>query len=203
MKEKVKNISPDPKELPPLKKRGTCIYIQDVFVIAEILKSLFDIIEKGKTGSGRKISSEKSRKLSQQEATKIMKEVASYIYFETVKQIWEYSEGDLSENDARKVLDTVSSYVFYSYGIDNLPEKLEEYQRAENPILQVSRNLQKILRKNHGDMAEAVEIATIITGITTHTLFEGIGRMFKLSEKQMAELIEDFFVNYYPRFTKK
>ena len=188
MEEKGRKISPDPRELPPLKKRGICIYIQDVFVITETLKSIFSLIEK-------------ERKLPQKEATKIMQEVASYIYFETVKQIWEYQEGNLSENDAHKVLDVVSSYFFYSYYIDNLPAKLEEYKRAENPIEQVSRNILKIARKK--DTGMLMEAVITIAGTTIHSLFPGIRRMFNLSEREMAEIIEDFFVNYYPRFIKK
>ena len=55
----------------------------------------------------------------------IRKEVASYVYFETVEQIWKYGEGDLSENEAQKVLDFVSTQFANSHHIDNLPEKLE------------------------------------------------------------------------------
>lgn len=143
------------------------------------------------------------KKLSQEEAVKVMKEVASYIHFETVRQTWQYGEGELSEDDARDVLDTISSYVYYTYYIDNLSSKLEEYQSAENPIEKVSRNLEKIARGKHADILEQVEIAAITEAITTPALFDGIRRMFMLSEQQMAELIEDFFVNYYPRLIAK
>ncbi len=194
MKERSRNISPDPKELPPLKKRGICIYVQGVFTIAAILKSLFDIFQKGFIFK---------RKLSQEKATEIMQEVASYVYFETVKQIWEYQGGDLPENDAREVLDVVSSYFLYSYHVNNLQKKLEEYQRAENPIELVSRNIVKIARDNAVDLTEMLDVSVTITSVTTHVLFDGIRRMFELSEENMAELIEDFFVNYYPRMTRK
>mgnify|MGYP001090196645 CR=1 FL=1 len=187
MKEKGEKFIPDPRELPLLEKRGICIYIQDVFIIAPTLMSVFDIIEK-------------ERKIFPQETTKIMKEVASYIYFETVKQISEYHEEDLPENDVRRVLDVISSYFYYSYHIDNLPEKVEEYRRAENPIEQASRNILKIVRRNSIDTEELFEISTTIADITIHTLFDGIRRMFKLSENEVGELIEDFFVNYYPKF---
>lgn len=198
MKEKGKKLSPDPSELPSLEKRGICIYIQDAFVIAKILKHLFDLLEKGKVPSGKKLSLQKERKLSQEEVTRIMKEVASYIYFETVKQIWEYQEGDLPENDAREILDIISSYFYYSYDIDSLPKKLEEYRRAKNPFEHFSRNIVEIAR----DREAGMEIAVLIAGSTSYMLYDGIRRMFNLSENEMAELIEDFFVNYYPRFIK-
>ena len=190
MKEKSRKISPDTRELQPFKKKGICIYIKDEFIIAEILKSLFETIGEEK-------------KLSKEEDTLIMKEVASYIYFETVKQIWEYREGDLPENEARKVLDVVSTYFAHSYHIDNLPEKLEEYRRAENPLLQVSTNIRKIAKGKLNNCIEQWHIAVDIAGAVKYFLFDGIRQVFRLSETEMAEAIEDFFVNYYPKFIEK
>ena len=139
-----------------------------------------------------------SKKLSQKEATKVMKEVASYIYFETVKQIWEYQEGNLPENDARKVLDVISSLFYEGHHIDNLPEKLDEYRSVENPLERLSRNILKIVRGKRVDIAESAEISIDIAGITIHYLFAGIRRMFEVSEEEMDGLIENFVVNYYP-----
>jgi len=188
MGEKSGRISPDPRELPSFKKKGICIYIKDVLIIAEILKSLFETIGEEK-------------KLSKKEDALIRKEVASYIYFETVEQIWKYQEGDLPENEARKVLDVVSTYFAHSYHIDNLPEKLEEYRRAENPLWQVSRNIGKIA-KRHGALLQG-HIAVDISGAVKYFLIDGIRLAFRLSETEMAEAIEDFFVNYYPKFIEK
>ncbi|MGB2800576.1 MAG: hypothetical protein WBC82_12125 [Dehalococcoidia bacterium] len=190
MKKMAKNIGPNSEQLSPIEKRGACLYAQDVILTDHILKELFSVFEKGEW--------EKSKKLSQKEATKVMKEVVNYIYFETVKQIWEYQEGGLPENDARKVLDAVSSLFYEGHHIDNLREKLEEYRSVENPIYSVSRNILRIVRGKDIDIAELSEISIIILDITIHYLFTGIRRMFEVSEEEMNGLIENFFVNYYP-----
>jgi len=184
-------LSPDPRELPLLTKRGICIYIRGIAHIAPILKVLFDLL------GGKSKWSLYRGKLSSEKAREIMKEVASYIYFETVKQIWEYGEGNLRKNDARKVLDVVSSYYGDTYGIDNLPEKLREYGRVENPIEHVSSNVERIARGENADITEQLQISGYIVGGTIY-LFDGIGQMFELSEEEMAGLIEEYFTQYVP-----
>lgn len=193
---KAGKLSTNPKELPTLTKRGICIYILEVDIISRILKDLFTLLEKGTFIFKKKLSPDKSNK--------IMKEVASYIYFETVKQIWEYQEGDLPEQDARRLLDVISNYFYYSYHIDNLADKLEEYRRAKNPVEYVSRNIQKIVE--HRNVKEQFLIAVKVGGIVANpefNLFDCIREMFKLSDAEMAETIEDFFLNVYPRLIKQ
>lgn len=196
MNQKGGKLSPDPKELPTLTKRGICIYILEVDIVSRILKELFTLLEKG--------ASIFKKKLPQEKSTKIMQEVASYIYFETVKQIWEYQEGDLPEDDARQLLDVISNYFYHSYYIDGLTDKLEEYRRAKNPIEHVSRNIEKIVE--HRDVQEQFLIAVQVGGWTAnpeYNLFDCIREMFKLSDAEMAEIIEDFFLSVYPRLIKQ
>jgi len=193
---KGEKLSPDPKELPTLTKRGICIYILGVDIISRILKELFSLLEKGTFPFKKKMSQEKS--------TKIMKEVASHIYFETVKQVWEYQEGNLPEDDARRLLDVISNYFYYSYYIDSLADKLEEYRKAKNPIEHVSRNIQKIVE--HRDVQEQLLIAAQFAAWIAnpkYNLFDCIREVFKLSDAEMAEIIEDFFLNVYPRLIKQ
>ena len=184
MNQKGGKLSPDPKELPTLTKRGICIYILDRDIISRISKDLFTLLEKRAFIFKKKLPQEKS--------TKIMKEVASYVYFETVKQVWVYHEGDLPEDDARQLLDVISRY--FSIHIDNLTEKLQEYRKAENPIEHISRNIQKIVE--HRDVREQFLIAAEFaawTGNPEYNLFDCIREVFKLSDAEMAERIEDFF----------
>lgn len=196
MNQKGGKLSPDPKELPTLTKRGICIYILEVDIISRILKELFTLLEKGAFIFKKELSQEKS--------TKIMKEVASYVYFETVKQVWEYQEGDLPEDDAHQLLDVISNYFYHSYHIDNLIDKLEEYRKAENPIEHFSRNIERIVE--HRDVREQFLIAAEVGGWianSEYNLFDCIREMFKLSDAEMAEIIEDFFLNVYPRLIKQ
>lgn len=189
-------LSPNPKELPTLTKRGICIYILEVDIISRILKELFALLEKGAFIFKKRLSQEKS--------ANIMKEVSSYIYFETVKQIWKYQEGNLPEDDARQLLDVYSKHFLHSYGIDNLIDKLEEYRKAKNPIEYVSRNIQKIVE--HRNVQEQLLIAVQVGGIVANpefNLFDCIREMFKLSDAEMAETIEYFFLNVYPRLIKQ
>ena len=195
MNQKGGKLSPDPKELPTLTKRGICIYILDRDIISRISKDLFTLLEKRAFIFKKKLPQEKS--------TKIMKEVASYVYFETVKQVWVYQEGDLPEDDARQLLDVLSNCFHQFYGIDNLNKKLEEYKKAENPIEHVSRNIETIVE--HRDIREQFFILAEFAAITTseYNLFDCIREMFKLSDAEMVEIIEDFFLNVYPRLIKQ
>ena len=195
MNQKGGELSPDPKELPTLTKRGICIYILEVDIISRILKDLFPLLEKGRFIFKKKLSQEKS--------TKIMKEVASYVYFETVKQVWEYQEGDLPEDDARQLLDVLSNYFCHSYHIDNLTDKYEEYRKAKNPIEHVSRNIEKIV--GYRDVDEQFLIVAEFAAWTgsEYSLSDCIREMFKLSDAEMAEIIEDFFLHVYPRLIKQ
>lgn len=184
------------KELPSPQKRGMCIYIQEFFILGQILKDLFNLLEKRKFIF--------KRKLSQEAKIQIMKEIASYIYFETVKQIWEYGEGNLFEEDAREVLDTISTRFFYTYDIRNLPDKLEEYNKAENPMEHVSRIVLQII--GNEDITKQMEVANELAGWTAnpeYNLFDAIKEKLELSEPVMTEIIEDFFDNYYPQFIGK
>jgi len=189
------NDSREEKELIPFVKRGSCIAIQGVVVIAYILRDLYSFFEKKKKwGLVRK-------KLSQEEATKIMKEAASYIYFETVKQISEYQEGNLPAHGASAILDFISGAFSSLYDIDNLSERLEEYRGVENPTYHVSKNTLKIARGKDVDALELMEISIEITGSITFMLFDGIRRMFELSEKDMDGVILDFYTNHFPKIS--
>ena len=125
----------------------------------------------------------------------IRKEVASYVYFETVEQIWKYGEGDLSENEAQKVLDFVSTQFANSHHIDNLPEKLEEYRRTENPLWQVSRNIGKITKTD--DIVKLMHQLIDIQGNVIFLLFDGIRWVFGLSETEMADVIDSYVLSSY------
>jgi len=207
MQEEDKRLS---LELSSLEKRAACIYIHGAFVIAQLFQKLFDYFEKGKTEDGVNRRGE-MRKLSAEEANGIAKEVASYIYFSTVKQVWEYRTGGLSEDDAKELLDHISTLFCTTYylGIDSLQGlekhervknpmlqgKLEEYGRVENPMEQFSRNILKALKEK--DMRDLMVIVIMVTATDMYTLLPGISRMFTLSESEMAGLIEDYFMNYY------
>lgn len=183
------HMKPDTKDLSLLSKRGICIYVQCAFVINHLLNRLFRFFDE-------------RHKLSREHDTQLMKELASYVYFETVKQMWEYQEGSLSEKDAREVLDVVSTCFFHTYGLDNLEEKLTEYQSAENPTYVVGRNIVRTVTGS-SDIRDMMMVSIDITAAMIHVFFDELRRMFELSEADMAELIEDFFVNHYPQMTEQ
>lgn len=189
-------ISPDPREVPTPAKRGTCIYILEVDIILRLLKDLSELLEKRVLIFKRKLSPQKS--------DEIVKEVASYICFETVKQVWAYHEGGLPENDTRELLRVLSDCFRQFYGIDSLSKKLEEYMKAENPIEHVSGNIEAIVE--HTNIEEKLLIAAhfaAIIGNPEYNLSDCIKEVFALSDSQMVEMIEDFFLNVYPRLIKR
>lgn len=198
MKEKSKKLTPDPRGFPLFKKIGICIFIQGVFVETKIISFLFHFIE-----------NEKKKELSQEEATEIMKEVASYIFFRTIEQVEIYRQKEsLPEDDMHNILDVVLSYFHHTYYIDNFPEKIEEYSSVVSPLILLSTKIENIVNKGKSIITDHMQITLIIKEAIKSFLpigetSKGIARIFKLSEEKMAELIEDFFVNVYPRLIER
>lgn len=193
----------DPKQLPMIDKRGICLYLKGVEVIGYTMKSLIDFYENGRLGGDPKHSSAANKKLSQQEGAALTKETASYICFEIVKQVWHDRVGELCEDDIDRVLDIVTRYIRFSYGVEDLQEKLDDYGDGTNQFEKVGRNIRKIVRGETEDAVEEKEMTVLFTGITVYMLHEGLKSMFELSEEQMATIIDDFFTKHYPRFIKR
>jgi hypothetical protein len=193
----------DPKQLPLIDKRGICLYLKGVEVIGYAMKSLVDFFENGRLGGDPKHSSAPSKKLSQQEGAALTKETASYICFEIVKQVWHDRVGELCEDDIDRVLDIVTRYIRFSYGVEDLQEKLDDYGDGTNQFEKVGRNIRKIVRGETEDAVEEKEMTVLFTGITVYMLHEGLKSMFELSEEQMATIIDDFFTKHYSKFIKR
>lgn len=193
----------DPKQLPLIDKRGICLYLKGVEVIGYAMRSLTDFYENGRLGGDPKHSSAPNKKLSQQEGAALTKETASYICFEIVKQVWHDRVGELCEDDIDRVLDIVTRYIRFSYGIEDLQEKLDDYGDGTNQFEKVGRNIRKIVRGETEDAVEEKEMTVLFTGITVYMLHEGLKSMFELPEEQMATIIDDFFTKHYSKFIKR
>ncbi|MFA5055205.1 MAG: hypothetical protein WC562_03405 [Dehalococcoidia bacterium] len=193
----------DPKQLPLIDKRGICLYLKGVEVIGYAMRSLTDFYENGRLGGDPKHSSAPNKKLSQQEGAVLTKETASYICFEIVKQVWHDRVGELCEDDIDRVLDIVTRYIRFSYGVEDLQEKLDDYGEGTNQFEKVGRNIRKIVRGETEDAVEEKEMTVLFTGITVYMLHEGLKKMFELSEEQMATIIDDFFTKHYSKFIKR
>lgn len=193
----------DPKQLPLIDKRGICLYLKGFEVIGYAMRSLTDFYENGRLGGDPKHSSAPNKKLSQQDGAALTKETASYICFEIVKQVWHDRVGELCEDDIDRVLDIVTRYIRFSYGVEDLQEKLDDYGDGTNQFEKVGRNIRKIVRGETEDAVEEKEMTVLFTGITVYMLHEGLKSMFELPEEQMATIIDDFFTKHYSKFIKR
>ena len=191
------------KEMPLLDKRGMCLYLKGVEVIGFAVRGLIDYFENGKLGGDPKHSTAANKKLSPQEIAALTKEMASYFCFEIVKQVWQDRVGELCEDDMDKVLNIVTNHVRFSYDLPDLTEKIDLYGDGSNQFDAAARNIQRIVKGDDAPADEAQELSLLVSGITIFMLHEGLKRMFELPEGDMEGVIEDFFVNYYPKFFKQ
>ena len=179
---------------PHLEKRGKCLFIQGAYTAYElVVKKIRPILE----GKGT-ISQAEPIELTDEQFFKIAKELASYIYYEIAARIWEYKWGDLNDNDAQKVLDFAAREFVQSFHIQNINKKLDEYRQAHNHLYCASTNIMEIAG-NKDDVGELMEsFITIAAGIK-FVLTERMKATFKMTEKEMTELIEAFYSNIFPK----
>ncbi|MEA1958144.1 MAG: hypothetical protein U9N44_00495 [Chloroflexota bacterium] len=203
MSEDAGKLNFDVKEMPLLDKRGMCLYLKGVEVIGFAVRGLIDYFENGKLGGDPKHSAAANKKLSPQEIAALTKEMASYFCFEIVKQVWQDRVGELCEDDTDRVLNIVTNHVRFSYDLPDLTEKIDLYGDGSNQFDAAACNIQRIVRGDDAPADEAQELSLLVSGITIFMLHEGLKRMFELSEGEMEGVIEDFFVNYYPKFFKQ
>jgi len=148
-----------------------------------MMKDISDYFQLGKWG--------KKKILNQKEISSVIEELSYYVYYQTVLQIWECQEGRLSEEDARKVLDDIASILRDSCHINNVPEKLEEFRRADNDLYQLARNITRILgRKSIHDI---MEVLIPIAGRVQFELFDRVRLAFSMTEDEIDDFLKDFW----------
>jgi len=193
----------DVKEMPPLDKRAMCIYLKCLEVTGIAVRSMIDYFENGSLGGETKRSAAPSKKLVPEEIAGLTREMAGYFCFEIVKQIWHDRVGELCESDIDKVLNIVTNHVRFSYDIPDIAERIDRYGDGGNQFDAAARNIQRIVRGDGALADEARELSLLVSGVTMFMLHEGLKHMFELSEGEMEAVIEDFFLNHYPKFFKQ
>ncbi len=181
MKEKFKKINPSPKEFSFFEKAGICIVVYSNKIVMKIMKEL---LEANLLGEKEKLPKEKQ--------TKILQEIAIYICFETLIQVQQYEKG-LSKDAADEISYVVLYYFARIFHIENLPEKLKEYNGIENTGEHASRKILRVL----SNIVDGFDLIDMTIRITTMNiiLFEGIGRMIRLPEKIMEEIVKGFLIS--------
>lgn len=180
MKEKFKKINPSPKEFSFFEKAGICVVVHSNRIVMKIMR---EFLEANLLGRKEKLPKEKR--------TKILQEIAIYICFETLIQVQQYEKG-LSKDAIHKISYIMLYYFARIFHIENLPEKLKEYNGIKNTSEYVSRKILKIL-----NIVDFFIFFDTFTRIATMNiiLFEGIGRMIRLPEKIMEETVKAFFIS--------
>ncbi len=130
-------------------------------------------------------------KLPKEKQTRILQEIAIYICFETIIQVQQYEKG-LSKDTADKIPYIMLYYFAKIFHIENLPEKLKEYNGIENTGEHVSRKILKALN-NAVDGFNLMDMTIRITTMNI-ILFEGIGRTIRSPEKVLEDGVKGFFV---------
>ena len=177
--------------LPSLIKRGVCFFIQDCHITKDILKSVLEVLKK-------------NREMSPEKTTRVRNELAILVYHKSLERIKESYVAALSQDDALEVLEAVSHYFLSTYdGIDKVKEKLLEYKAAADPAERVSRNILKILGEYGINITELVEMSTLISEAIDVEPFQRTRKAFELTEEDMTEIINHFFVNNYRQFITK
>jgi len=116
-----------------------------------------------------------------------VREIASYVFSETVRQVWCYGPEGRPREGAKETLDTVACWFARRFAIP-VEEKLAEYQQAEDPGLHLTGQLIKY------DLPEPFYIG-LSTASLVVPLIESIERAYTLTEDQMTQEIQRFFVN--------